>query len=384
MPNSFPDTAGMLAELAPCEPVYCLYPHVFSRIAREFVAGFPGRVLYAVKANNRPEILRWLHEAGVHHFDTASIPEIALVREVCPGAECYFMAPVRLRGAAGRAYSEYAVRHFVVDHEDELENILRETQSSDLTIFVRMAAHDRDATYDLSTKFGASPEDASALLRAVREAGATAALAFNVGSLVLKPGAYARALGACAKVLESAGVDIRLLDIGGGFPSPYPGVGTARLEEFFAAIAEAREALPLPEGAQLLGEPGRALVAEGVSVVAQVLLRKPGRLYLNDGIWGSFIEPFLSKGLVRYPTRTYRGGELLEEELAPFTLYGPTCDSLDTFPAPFSLPHSIRAGDWVEFGMLGAYSVTNRTGFNGFYPDHFVTIDNPMAFPPAP
>jgi ornithine decarboxylase len=80
----------------------------------------------------------------------------------------------------------------------------------------------------------------------------------------------------------------------------------------------------------------------------------------------------------------YRQGRLLEtRETIEFTLFGPTCDSLDVLPRPFPLPANIQRGDWIEFGNMGAYSLTNRTGFNGFYPNTFARLDSVDALPPA-
>lgn len=371
----FPGIPEMLDALQPHEPVYCVYPEVLQRVTREFIAGFPGAVLYAVKANPSPLVLQGLIAGGLTEFDTASVPEMERVHGLFPGGRCHFMAPVKLPGAAARAYTHHGVRSFVVDHPAELERLLGELPGRDVDLFVRLAASDSDATYDLSTKFGASPDTVVDLLRQVEAAGARPALAFNVGSLVLRPGAYRRALDRCGEILQRAGVRVSRLDVGGGFPAWYPDVDARPVSEFFQAIAgfaaEAASQSPL----QLMAEPGRALVAEGMSVVTRVLLRKDDRLYLNDGVWGSFIEPVISRGVVRYPTRVYRDGRLLAAgDCRDFTLYGPTCDSLDVLPRPFPLPADIRLGDWVEFGHMGAYSLTNRTGFNGFYPDAFVTI----------
>ena len=365
----------MVADLQPREPVHCLYPRVLEGLAATFLKGFPGRVLYAVKANPDPRVLSRLMHAGIRDFDTASLAEVALVKSIDPDARCHFMAPVRLLGAAAEAFGRYGVTDFVVDHPGELDKLLAEVPARAVTVFVRLATPSRDATYDLSTKFGADPATAEALLAAVAKAGAEAALAFNVGSLVLDPAAYREALGLCAQVLAASGVPVRRIDMGGGFPSAYPGLATAPLADFFAAIAEARRHLSLSDEVELLGEPGRALVADGLSVVTQVTLRKEDSLYLNDGIYGNLSEPAISKGLVGFPTRTLRGlGEALSGPRRPFRLFGPTCDSLDVLPAPYELPADIGTGDWIEFGMLGAYGLAMRTHFNGFYPETLVEI----------
>jgi ornithine decarboxylase len=373
----------MLSRWRPVEPVYCVYPSVLRREASRFVDGFPGEVLYAVKANPAPLVLQELAAGGITDFDTASVPEMELVRRTVPSGRCHFMAPVKLPGAALTAYQDFGVRSFVVDHRNELERLLLELPRRDVEIFVRLAAHDADATYDLSTKFGASPEEAIDLLARVAAAGTLPSLAFNVGSLVLRPGAYRRALEQCRHLMAKTTVGVARVDVGGGFPAWYPDVTASPMKEFFNTMAQfaGGEA----GGLRLIAEPGRALVAEGVSLVAQVLLRKDDRLYLNDGVWGSFIEPVISKGLVRYPTRSYRDAEPMSADtVRDFTLFGPTCDSLDVLPRPFPLPADIQRGDWIEFGNMGAYSLTNRTGFNGFYPDRFARIEGDQAVPPAP
>jgi len=370
----------MVASLEPTVPVYCVYPELLRSLAREFLGGFPGRVLYAVKANPEPRVVEPLWSAGVRFFDTASVAEMRTVHGVAEEAVCYFMAPVKFPGAMREAFGSHRVRDCVVDHADELERVTREAPARELTIFVRMAAHEPAALYDLSEKFGASEERAALLLQAVARSGARPALAFNVGSLVRHPDAYANAIERAAAVLKRSGVEIAWLDIGGGFPRRYPEPVAEPLPSFFAAIAAARSALPAT--VELLAEPGRALVADGVSLVTRVLHRDADRLYLNDGVWGSLIEPWQAQGRFRFPTRVLRRGQVLEDESAAFTVFGPTCDSLDRLPRPLPLPRSIATGDWVEFGVIGAYSLSNRTAFNGLYPDRFVRIEA-RSLPPG-
>lgn len=374
MPDpSFGSSAEMVGALEPVEPVYCIYPRVLRRLAERFLAGFPGRVLYAVKANPEPRILATLGSAGVQHFDVASVGEMRSVHDVSPQATCYFMAPVKFPGAMREAFDEHGVRHCVIDHLDELERVTREVPAQELTIFVRMAAHDPAALYHLSEKFGAPEQRVAPLLAAVARSGARPALAFNVGSLVRRPEAYVHAIERAAAVLKRSGVEVEWLDVGGGFPRCYPEPLSDPVEDFFPAIAAARSMLPAT--VQLMAEPGRALVADGVSLVTRVLHRDEDRLYLNDGVWGSLVEPLQAKGQFRFPTRVLRGAQVLDDAAGSFVIFGPTCDSLDRLPAPIPLPVSVRAGDWIEFGMIGAYSLSNRTAFNGIYPDRFVQID---------
>lgn len=381
---SYPDIHSLLEARQPRLPVYCIYPHVYREAARHFVAGFPGRVLYAVKANNHPFVIEALHAGGITHFDCASIEEIALVKGLCAGATCYLMNPVRLEGDASRAQGEFGTRHFMIDHASGLEPLLGEIEAERSTIFVRMAVSHHSAMADLSSKFGAPPEQVPALLTAARDAGAEPALAFNVGTGVTEPEAYAYAyaIGLAREVLNETSFALRLLDIGGGFPRPYPGFPVPPLDEYFATIRGIRHELPLCEGGQILAEPGRGLSAPGMSTMTKVLLRKEDRLYLNDGMYGAFWE-LRFKGHVRYPARAYRGHSSLDGHLRSFRLFGPTCDSSDELPGTVELPADIDVGDYIEFGTMGAYSLSGRTRFNGFYSDDVVTITSADSLPPT-
>ena len=379
--QSYSDVAEMLRDRAPDHPVYCIYPEVYRTTARRFLDGFPGRVLYAVKANHEPIVMQALLDAGVAHFDCASLPEIERVRDVSRDATCYFMNPVRIRGAARAAQDAHDVRHFVVDHLNGLQSLLEEIDPKRSIIFARMAVHHDAAMVDLSTKFGAKPADMPAILNAIADAGAEPALAFNVGSVVMSPDAFVHALETAKTVLDSLSFRIRLVDIGGGYPKSYPGFDAPPVDEYFAAIRNAVQ-LPLTDDGELLAEPGRALSARGTSAVARVLLRKEDRLYLNDGMYGAFWE-LRFKGHLRYAARAYRNGELLAGETAQFHLFGPTCDSSDTFPGEVELPVDINVGDHIEFGSIGAYSLSGRTDFNGFYSDAVVEISSAESWPAA-
>lgn len=363
----------MLRELRPVEPVYCVYPARCRAAAREFLDGFRGRALYAVKANNDPVVLRCLVDAGVAHFDCASLEEIRQVRAVAPQARCYFMNPVRLPGAARTARDDFGVRHFVVDHPAALAPLFAEIEPRGAIVFVRVAVHHESAREKLSEKFGTEPEIAPRLLEAVSEAGAEPALAFNVGSNVLSPDAYVHGIEVAAGILSGLPFRVRMLDVGGGFGRSYPDLDAPPLADYFAAIERAAASLPLADGGELLAEPGRALAAPGVSAVTRVLLRKEDRLYLNDGMYGALWE-LRCNGQKRYAVRCFRDARELKDDLRPFTVFGPTCDSGDRLPSPIDLPADIEAGDCVEFESIGAYSLSGRSDFNGFFSDTVVTI----------
>jgi ornithine decarboxylase len=381
-PNHFSTVDDLVADWRPGIPVYCIYPHVYRQTARSFLRGFPGRVLYAVKANDHPAVIRLLHEGGVRHFDCASVPEIERVKAQCPRATCYFMVPVLLRGAASEAARRYGVRHFMIDHPAGLRSLAQEIPLNGKVLFARMAVSHDAASMDLSSKFGAPAEDIPGLLERIIEAGAEPALAFNVGTLVTHPDAYRHAIETAARVLGQLDFKVRLVDLGGGFPRPYPGFSVPPLSEFFSAIRDSASQLPMMPGGELLAEPGRALSAPGLSAVVEVLMRKGNRLYLNDGMYGIFWE-LRFKAHTRFAVRVCgrpEGGCASPES---FTLYGPTCDASDVLPAEVELPGDVKTGDYLEFGNLGAYSLAGRTAFNGHYSDRVVQITSSGQAPPG-
>lgn len=378
MPDAiFDDARAMIAALTPSYPVYCLRARVLAASARDFLEGFPGRVLYAVKCNPHPLVLQALYDAGIRHFDTASLPEIAQVRELFSDASVYFMHPVKARAVIKTSHDVYGLRHFVIDHPSELAKVMDETGGEGVAIIVRVATPHAGATFDLSTKFGAGPALAADLLRAVRDEGCQGGLAFHVGSQCLSPRAYRTALGLVGEVAEAAGVDIHFLDVGGGFPAAYKGVNTPPLGAYMDEIATGLKALDLRRDCVTMCEPGRAMVASGCSLVVQILLRKEDQIYINDGVHGSLSE--MVTGRLQMPVRLIRLDGQASGNYMDFAVAGPTCDSIDMLPFPFRLPDDAREGDWLEIGQLGAYGSALRTQFNGFYPDTFVGLrDGPF------
>lgn len=377
-----PSVDAVIAALRPEEALHCLRPQAVSDAARAFVAAFPGDVLYAVKCNAEPTMLRAVAAGGVTHFDCASEAEVRLVRSMFPEAAIHFMHPVKSRAAIRAAWSQCDVRDFVLDTDSELSKILEETEggAGDLGLVVRLALPKGSAAYDLSGKFGAAPEDAVALLRAARPHAARLGLSFHVGSQCCDPVAWTRALALAAQVIAASGVAVEIVDVGGGFPVAYPGSEPPALDAFMDAI-RAGTAL-LPEGVRLWVEPGRALVAGGASVVVQVQCRRGDALYVNDGVYGALSDAG-APGF-RFPHRLVRlDGETATVERA-FTLFGPTCDSADVMRGPWMLPADVREGDWIEIGQLGAYGTALRTAFNGFDRAHVTEVsDSPMLATPG-
>jgi ornithine decarboxylase len=383
---------GLDAALAlrPDAPVYCFRPAVLERDISAFMAAFPGKTAYAVKTNGEPFILRALWDAGVRSFDVASPGEFAAVRTVSPAAELLYMHPVKTQTDIRLALESYGIRVLALDHEGEIAKILRivrtlEIDPGEITLFVRLQTKG-PATYDLSKKFGAAPAHAVELLQRTSRIGFRVGLCFHVGSQIGDPHVYERALASAAWVRARAGVDLAGLDVGGGFPASYghdPRRKQVKMPSLPELMRQLREDIAdwgfsdLP----LIAEPGRVVVARCLSLIVRVLLRKGRRLYINDGIWASLSDSWTGK--ITLPARfipdpARRGRSAREDGLVAFKVCGATCDSVDILSRPFWLPDTVDAGDWIEIGHIGAYSLALRTRFNGFYPDTVVEVATPF------
>jgi ornithine decarboxylase len=389
-----PPVDEVVRSLRPSEPVHCIRPEVLRATAERFVASFPGEVLYAVKCNPEPAVLRALRAGGVRRFDCASPGEVRLVRQLFPEASVHYMHPVKSPAAIRQAWAEHGVTDFSLDSDEEIDKVLAETgaaadpdASARLGLFVRLALPKGGAVYDLSGKFGAAPDEAARLLRRARAVAGTVGICFHVGSQCLDPGAYARAIRLAAGVAREAGVTPDVLDVGGGFPVSYPDVTPPPLDDFMAAIGEAFREAGFGPGTRLWCEPGRALVAPGASLVVQVIRRRGDELFVNDGVYGSLSDAGVPG--FRFPARLVRPDRAESPSGNPatprgFSLYGPTCDSADRMEGPFVLPDDVRPGDWIELGQLGAYGGCLRTAFNGFDHARLVEVaDGPLLATPG-
>ncbi|MBB3346255.1 ornithine decarboxylase [Sphingomonas sp. BK069] len=352
-------------------------PHAAARAARFFTEKFPGRTMYAVKANPSPELLRTLYDNGVTTYDVASIAEVRLVARTLPQATLCFMHPVKAEEAIAEAYFTHGVRTFSLDSMEELAKIVRATRgAADLTLCVRLRVSSEHSKLSLASKFGVAPDEARELLLATRQVADALGICFHVGSQAMTPEAYSNAMERVRQAIVGAAVTVDVIDVGGGFPSAYPGMTPPPLERYFETIHRAFESLPISYSAELWAEPGRALCAEYSSVVVRVERRRGEELYINDGAYGALFDAAHIGW--RYPVALLREPESTVRD-HPFSFWGPTCDDLDHMPGPFPLPADITVGDYVEIGMLGAYGAAMRTAFNGFGSDETViATDEPM------
>jgi len=374
--------AAAIAKQRPVQPVTLLRPHAADRAARFFVEKFPGRSIYAVKANPSADLLRILWDAGITHYDVASIGEVRLVTETLPDAVQCFMHPVKAEEVIAEAYFEHGVKTFSLDTMDELEKIVRATSTdavaaTDLNLLVRIRVSSDHAKLSLASKFGAEPNEMKALLMAARQASDALGICFHVGSQAMSAAAYAEALSRVRDAIVEAAITVDIVDVGGGFPSVYPGMEPPSLESYFAVIHAGFEALPISYSAELWCEPGRALCAEYASVLVRVEKRRGSELYINDGAYGALFDAAHIGW--RYPVRLIREHDSQTRSME-FSFYGPTCDDLDHMAGPFELPGDVGPGDYIEVGMLGAYGCAMRTGFNGFgVTGTEIVDDEPMA-----
>lgn len=369
---------GLAIAHRPVQPVTLVRPHAAARAARFFVEKFPGRSMYAVKANPSPELLQILWDNGITHYDVASIAEVRLVARTLPEATLCFMHPVKAEEAIAEAYFTHGVRTFSLDSMEELDKIVAATKgATDLTLCVRMRVSSDHSKLSLASKFGVGPGESKELLMAARQVADALGICFHVGSQAMSPDAYSNAMERVRVAIVEAGVTVDVIDVGGGFPSTYPGMEPPPLELYFETIHRAFESLPVSYSAELWAEPGRALCAEYSSIIVRVEKRRGDELYINDGAYGALFDAAHIGW--RFPVRLLREPESNARDVA-FSFYGPTCDDLDHMTGPFDLPADVRAGDYIEIGMLGAYGSAMRTAFNGFGSDEIVIIDDePMA-----
>ena len=371
------DASAVVSASAPDEPVILNRPHAAARAARFFSQKFPGKSLYAVKANPSPDLLRVLWESGITHYDVASIAEVRLVRSTLPTATLCFMHPVKTARAIRESYFEHGVRTFSLDSHEELAKIVEATDhAADLRLCVRLRVSSEYSELSLASKFGIDLADAGSLLQATRQVSDWLGVCFHVGSQAMTPFAYVQALERVRAAIADASVVIDMIDVGGGFPSVYPGMEPPPLEDYFQIIHRYFEALPIAYNAELWCEPGRALCAEYNSLIVRVEKRRGKELYINDGAYGALYDA--AHVGWRFPVRCLSDDR--GEAEGNFAFYGPTCDDADYMEGPFLLPEGIRAGDYIEVGMLGAYGAAMRTAFNGFgQGEIFDVSDEPMS-----
>ena len=373
--QKFKTVDELVSQLKPERPVYCIRKKSIQVAAKTFLNKFSGTILYAVKTNPHPEVLKTIIKSGIDSFDVASIKEIEDIKKISPNAKCSFMHTVKSRENIKEAYFNYGVKTFSLDTKDELIKIIESTnQAKDLELFVRVSVSNEHAEIDLSKKFGALTSEAIGLLRLAKQYAKKIGLSFHVGSQCMHPISYAKGIAEIGNIIKKTKIIPQYINVGGGFPTIYPDLVPQSLDSYFEEINKGLKNLKLSKLPKIICEPGRALVAESGSTIVRVNLRKKQKLYINDGTYGTLFDAGVPN--IVYPSRIIRNGKIISKKLTSFDFYGPTCDSMDYMKGPFILPNNIKENDYIELGQLGAYGLTFRTKFNGFYSDDIYEVED--------
>ena len=287
----------------------------------------------------------------------------------------YKRQTVKSRESIKEAYFNYGVKTFSLDTKNELIKIIESTNNAkDLELFVRVAVSNEHAEIDLSKKFGALTSEAIGLLRLVKQHAKKIGLSFHVGSQCMHPISYSKGISELKYIIKKTKIIPDIINIGGGFPTIYPDLIPQSLETYFKEIKKGLDDLDLEKLPEIICEPGRAIVAESGSTIVKVNLRKKQKLYINDGTYGTLFDAGVPN--IVYPSRLITSGRIISKKLTSFDFFGPTCDSMDYMKGPFVLPNNIKENDYIELGQLGAYGLTFRTQFNGFYSDNIFEVED--------
>ena len=375
--QKFKSVEELINQLKPEKPVYCIRKKSVLSASNFFQKNFPGEILYAVKTNPHPVIIKTLIESGINQFDVASVEEIKQVRKFSSSAKCSFMHTIKSPESIKRAYFEFGIKTFSLDTKEELIKIINNTDNAkDLELFVRIAVSNEHAEIDLSKKFGALNSEALGLLRLAKQYAKKVGLSFHVGSQCMHPISYAKGITEIGNIIKKTKIIPDYINVGGGFPSIYPDLVPDNLIAYFNEIKKSLENLKIENMPKIICEPGRALVAESGSTIVRVNLRKKQNLYINDGTYGTLFDAGTPN--IVYPSKMIKenSSKIISKKMTAFSFFGPTCDSMDYMKGPFVLPNNIRENDYIELGQLGAYGLTFRTHFNGFYSDEVYEVED--------
>jgi len=378
--QKFKSVENLINQLKPEKPVYCIRKNSVTIASKFFQKNFPGDILYAVKTNPHPIIIKTLLESGINQFDVASIEEIKRVREFTSTAKCSFMHTIKSPESIKKAYFDFGIKIFSLDTKEELIKIIRNTKNAkDLELFVRVAVSNEHAEIDLSKKFGALNSEAIGLLRLAKQHSKKVGLSFHVGSQCMHPISYSKGISVIGNIIKKTKIVPDYINVGGGFPTIYPDLVPHNMIEYFNEIKKSLENLKLEKMPKIICEPGRALVAESGSTIVRVNLRKKQKLFINDGTYGTLFDGGTPN--IVFPTKMIKenSSRIISKKMTAYNFFGPTCDSMDYMKGPFILPNNIKENDYIELGQLGAYGLTFRTKFNGFFSDEIYEVeDNPI------
>lgn len=333
------------------------------------------RVFYAIKANPHPEILKTMINLG-SSFDVASDGEIRTLYDMgVQGERLIYANPVKTTGGL-EACRECGVSKMTFDSASEIDKI--KAQCPDATVLLRLRIDNSSAHVDLNKKFGAARENALDLMLKAKAAGLDmAGIAFHVGSQTVSADPYLHALDIARELFEeakAAGLRLRILDIGGGFPIPEPKVYFNFPEMLKQINARLDEDFPNTE---IWAEPGRYICGTAVNLITSVIgvNERGGQpwYFLDEGLYGTFSGVIFDQW--DFKLLSFKEGE----ERVAATFAGPSCDSLDImFRGKLTVP--LEVGDLLLVPSCGAYTSASATTFNGFSKARFVIWEDVSSF----
>lgn len=335
----------------------------------EYQKYFPGAAIhYAMKANSEPEVLKILSDLG-SGFEVASMYELDMIKDIkVPPEKIIYGSAVKPISHI-KTFFEYGVDRFSFDSPSELEKISAAAPGS--RVYVRIAVNDAGSVFKFSEKFGTKKENIVPLLEHAKRLGLMPyGISFHVGSQASNPMAWAEALEGLREPMEhlrKIGIDIEVLNIGGGYPCTYASTeNEITLEEISHNIYEQYEKLPYQP--KIIIEPGRGMIATSAvlvtSVVGRVERQENTWLFLDAGVYDALYEAMAFQGSTRYRITSMRSSFDAGESL--FALAGPTGDSCDIITREALLPRDIDVGDKLIAHDVGAYSLVVSSRFNGF------------------
>ncbi len=375
--QKFKSVEQITSQLKPEKPIYCIRKNPIRSAVNYFNKNFPGKILYAVKTNPHPAVIQTIIDSGIKQFDVASIEEIKSIRNFSQTAKCSYMHTVKSRESIKEAYFNFGVKTFSLDTKDELIKIIESTRNAkDLELFVRVAVSNEHAEIDLSKKFGALSSEAAGLLRLAKQHAKKIGLSFHVGSQCMHPISYSKGISEIGNIIKKTKIIPNYINVGGGFPTIYPDLIPQSMDNYFNEIKKGLDNLKLEKLPEIICEPGRALVAESGSTIVRVNLRKKQKLYINDGTYGTLFDAGTPN--IVFPSKMIKenSNKIISKKLTAFDFFGPTCDSMDYMKGPFLLPNNIKENDYIELGQLGAYGLTFRTQFNGYYSNEIFEVED--------
>lgn len=328
------------------------------------------KVFYAIKANPHRRILELMRELG-SNFDVASDGEIKELASLgIDGSRMIYANPMKTVNGL-RACRTAGVSKMTFDSAGEIDKMARECPGA--TALLRIRIDNSSAHVDLNKKFGAGREQALALLQKAKAAGLDAAgIAFHVGSQVTNSDPYLNALDIAREIFEeaeAAGMHLRIMDIGGGFPIPEPRVRFNLVEMLKQINARLDEDFP---GVEIWCEPGRFICGTAVNLITSVIgvTERGGQpwYFLDEGLYGTFSG-------VLFDQWDFKLISFKEGEQVAATFAGPSCDSLDIM---FRGKMTVRQeeGDLILVPICGAYTSASATTFNGFSKANFVVWED--------